>query len=132
MTLTTAYVCVLIAALLPYLWVAVAKASGERYDNRDPRRWQEKQQSQRSQRASAAQLNSYEAFAPFAAGVILAQLAGVPHGQIGALSLAFVGFRVLHGLLYIAGRHYLRSLSWALGLACVVWLLVQAAMHVKP
>ena len=40
MTLTTAYVCVLIAALLPYLWVAVSKASGERYDNRDPRRWE--------------------------------------------------------------------------------------------
>ena len=70
MTLTTAYVCVLIAALLPYLWVTVAKASGERYDNRDPRRWQERQHNPRSLRANAAQLNSYEAFAPFAAGVI--------------------------------------------------------------
>jgi uncharacterized MAPEG superfamily protein len=132
MTLTTAYVCVLIAALLPYLWVAVAKASGERYDNRDPRRWQEKQQSPRSQRASAAQLNSYEAFAPFAAGVVLAQLAGVPHATIAALSLTFVGLRVLHGILYVAGRHYLRSLTWALGLACVLALLVQAALHVSP
>ncbi|HEY0503802.1 MAG TPA: MAPEG family protein [Lysobacter sp.] len=130
MTLTTAYVCVLIAALLPYLWVTVAKASGERYDNRDPRRWQEKQQSQRSQRANAAQLNSYEAFAPFAAGVVMAQLAGVPHGQIAALSLAFVVLRILHGLLYIGGRHYLRTLAWVLALACVLWLLVQAALHV--
>ncbi len=132
MTLATAYVCVLIAALLPYLWVAVAKASGERYDNRDPRRWQEKQQNQRSQRANAAQLNSYEAFAPFAAGVVLAQLAGVPHGQIAMLSLIFVALRVVHGLVYIAGRHYLRSLVWALALACPVWLLVQAALHVTP
>lgn len=132
MTLTTAYVCVLIAALLPYLWVVVAKASGERYDNRDPRRWQEKQQSQRSQRANAAQLNSYEAFAPFAAGVILAQLAGVAHAQIATLSLAFVVLRILHGLLYISGRHYLRSLAWALAFACVLWLLVQAALHVTP
>jgi uncharacterized MAPEG superfamily protein len=132
MTLTTAYVCVLIAALLPYLWVAVAKASGERYDNRDPRRWQEKQQSQRSQRANAAQLNSYEAFAPFAAGVVMAQLAGVAHGQIAAAALAFVALRVLHGLLYVAGRHYLRSLVWALGLGCVLWLLVQAALHIAP
>jgi len=94
MTLTTAYVCVLIAALLPYLWVAVSKASGERYDNRDPRRWQERQQSPRAQRAYNAQLNSYEAFAPFAAGVVLAQLAGVPHSQIATLSLAFVTLRV--------------------------------------
>lgn len=132
MTLTTAYVCVLIAALLPYLWVSVAKASGERYDNRDPRRWQEKQQSPRSQRAYAAQLNSYEAFAPFAAGVVLAQLAGVPHPTIAALSLTFVALRVLHGIAYVAGRHYLRSLLWALALACVVALLVQAALHVSP
>ncbi|BDU18372.1 MAPEG family protein [Lysobacter auxotrophicus] len=132
MTLTTAYVCVLIAALLPYLWVAISKASGERYDNRDPRRWQEKQQSPRAQRAYAAQLNSYEAFAPFAAAVVLAQLAGVAHSQIAALSLTFIVLRVLHGLVYIAGRHYLRSLIWALGLACVIWLLVQAALHVSP
>lgn len=132
MTLTTAYVCVLIAALLPYLWVTVAKASGERYDNRDPRRWQERQHNLRSLRANAAQLNSYEAFAPFAAGVILAQLAGVPHAQIAVLSLAFVAFRLLHGLLYIAGLHYLRTLAWTLGLACVIWLMVQAALHVAP
>lgn len=132
MTLITAYVCVLIAALLPYLWVTVSKASGERYDNRDPRRWQEKQQSPRSQRAYNAQLNSFEAFAPFAAAVVLAQLAGVPHSQIAALSLTFVVLRVLHGIVYIAGRHYLRSLVWALGLACVIWLFVQAALHVSP
>ena len=132
MTLTTAYVCVLIAALLPYLWVTVSKASGQRYDNRDPRRWQEKQQSPRSQRAYNAQLNSFEAFAPFAASVVLAQLAGVLHAQIAALSLAFVALRVLHGIVYIAGRHYLRSLVWALGLACVIWLFVQAALHVSP
>ncbi|MBU8977381.1 MULTISPECIES: MAPEG family protein [unclassified Lysobacter] len=132
MTLTTAYVCVLIAALLPYLWVAVAKASGERYDNRDPRRWQDKQQSPRSQRASAAQLNSYEAFAPFAAGVVMAQLAGVAHSQIAALALAFVVLRVLHGIAYVSGRHYLRTLIWMLAFACVLVLLVQAALHVVP
>lgn len=132
MTLVTAYVCVLIAAFLPYLWVAVAKASGERYDNRDPRRWQERQQSQRSLRANAAQLNSYEAFAPFAAGVIMAQLAGVPHTQIGTLAIVFVVFRILHGLLYVSGHHMLRSAAWAGGFVCVLWLLVQAALNITP
>lgn len=132
MTLATAYVCVLIAALLPYLWVTIAKASGERYNNRDPRQWQQKQQSPRSQRAHAAQLNSYEAFAPFAASVIMAQLAGVQETRIAALALAFVVLRVLHGLLYIAGLHYLRSLIWLGGLLCVVWLFVQAALHMSP
>jgi uncharacterized MAPEG superfamily protein len=132
MTLATAYVCVLIAALLPYLWVTIAKASGERYNNRDPRQWQQKQQSPRSQRAHAAQLNSYEAFAPFAASVIMAQLAGVQETRIAALALAFVVLRVLHGLLYIAGLHYLRSLIWLGGLLCVVWLFVQAALLMRP
>lgn len=132
MTLATAYVCVLIAALLPYLWVTIAKAAGERYNNRDPRQWQQKQQNPRSQRAHAAQLNSYEAFAPFAASVIMAQLAGVQETRIAALALTFVVLRVLHGLLYIAGLHYLRSLVWLGGLICVVWLFLQAALLMSP
>ena len=132
MTLATAYVCVLIAALLPYLWVTIAKATGERYNNRDPRQWQQKQQSPRSQRAHAAQLNSYEAFAPFAASVIMAQLAGVQETRIATLALTFVVLRLLHGLLYIAGLHYLRSLVWLGGLICVVWLFVQAALLMSP
>ena len=65
MGLATAYWCVLIAALLPYVWVAISKASGERYDNRDPRGWIARQANPRVHRANAAQLNSYEAFAPF-------------------------------------------------------------------
>lgn len=63
MNLATAYWCVLIAAL-PYAWVVVAKASGERYDHRDPRGWIARQTNLRVHRANAAQLNSYEAFAP--------------------------------------------------------------------
>lgn len=131
MTVATAYWCVLIAALLPYVWVYVAKSSGERFDNRDPRGWLARQDNPRVHRANAAQLNSYEAFAPFAAGVVLAQLAGVPGDRIALLALAFVGFRILHGLVYISGAvHLLRSLLWAAGFACVVALLVLAAMRV--
>ena len=50
MTLATAYWCVLIAALLPYAWVSVSKASGERYDNRDPRGWTARQTNPRVRR----------------------------------------------------------------------------------
>ena len=45
--MATAYWCILIAALLPYAWVTIAKASGQRYDNRDPRAWQAKQDNPR-------------------------------------------------------------------------------------
>ena len=48
MTLAVAYWCVFVAALLPYLWVAIAKTRGERYNNHDPRAWQDKQTNPRS------------------------------------------------------------------------------------
>ncbi|SFL22873.1 MAPEG family protein [Lysobacter sp. cf310] len=128
MTLALAYWCVLFAALLPYLWVYIAKASGQRYNNRDPRGWQARQDNPRSIRANAAQLNAFEAFAPFAAGVVMAQLTGVAHAQIAALALVFVIARVLHGLLYLADKHTLRSLVWLVGYVCAIALLAMAAL----
>ena len=128
--MSTAYWCILIAALLPYLWVAIAKQSGQRYDNRDPRGWLARQDNPRVARANAAQLNAFEAFAPFAAPVLMAQAAGVDHARIAQLAVAFVVLRVLHGVFYIAGVQLLRSLVWSGGLACVAWLIVQAARTV--
>lgn len=125
-----AYWCILIAALLPYLWVSIAKASGERYDNRNPRAWQAHQDNPRSQRANAAQLNAFEAFAPFAASVLMAQAAGVDATRIGELAVAFVVLRVLHGLFYVLGIAALRSLAWAGGIAIVTWLMLLAGWHV--
>jgi uncharacterized MAPEG superfamily protein len=128
MTLATAYWCVLIAAVLPYAWVVVAKTRGERYNNHDPRGWLQRQESRLVRRANGAHLNAFEAFAPFAAGVVMAQLAGVPHSTIAKLSIAFVLARMLHGLLYLADRHRLRSVAWALGYGCALTLLAQAAI----
>ncbi len=128
MPLTLAYASLLVAALLPYLWVAVAKGSGQRYDNRDPRAWQARQDNPRSQAAYAAHLNAFEAFAPFAAGVLGAQMAGADSDWIVILSVAFVAFRVLHGVFYIARLASLRSLAWIGGFACVAALLVMAAV----
>jgi len=125
-----AYWCILIAALLPYLWVSIAKASGERFDNREPRAWQARQTNPRSQRANSAQLNAFEAFAPFAASVLMAQAAGVDPSRIGLLAVAFVALRVLHGIFYVLGIAPLRSLVWAGGMAVVTWLMLLAAWHV--
>lgn len=130
MTLSTAYWCVLIAALLPYGWVALAKASAPRYDNRDPRGWIARQDHPRLKRAYNAHLNALEAFAPFAAGVVLAQLAGVAPDRIAMLAIAFVALRVLHGLAYVADLAWLRSLAWFGAIGCVVALLAQAAMSI--
>ena len=124
--MTTAYWCVLIAAILPYVWVAVAKMRPG-YNNRNPRAWAGKSENYLVQRAYAAHLNAFEAFAPFAAGVVLAQLAGVAAPTINTLACAFVVFRTLHGVLYLADKPLLRSLAWLGGITCPVALLVLAA-----
>jgi uncharacterized MAPEG superfamily protein len=131
MSISIAYWCVLVAALLPYVWTTVAKSSGERYDNRDPRGWVARQSNPKVQRANSAQLNAFEAFAPFAAGVVLAQVAGVAASTIAELAVAFVVFRLLHGIIYTAGmKHSFRSLAWFGGFLCVVALLALAALQV--
>ncbi len=121
--MTFAYACILIAALLPYLWTAIAKTAAPRYDNRDPRRWLAKQDNPRVQRANNAQLNAFEAFAPFAAAVLMAQLAGVDAQRITWLAVAFVVLRILHGITYLSGHHLARSLVWFAALGCVLGLM---------
>jgi len=129
--MSVAYWCILVAAALPYLLTTIAKAGAPGYSNRNPRAWIAKQsENYRVQRANAAHLNAFEAFAPFAAGVLMAQAAGVDPTLVMRLSLAFVAFRVLHGIFYLADQPPLRSLSWAGGIACVAWLMVAAAMRV--
>ena len=130
MTLATAYWCVLIVALLPYVWTVVAKAGGGRFDNRNPRAWLAKQDDPRRQRANAAQLNGFEAFPAFAASVLMAQLAGVDVARIALLAIIFVACRVLHGVFYVANIHLMRSLVWFGGFICVLTLMGSAALTV--
>lgn len=120
-----AYWCVLGAAFLPYMWVIIAKA-GPDYDNHAPRA-QLAQTTGYRQRANWAQLNAFEAFGPFAAGVIIAQVSGAAPAWVNALALAFIGLRVLHGICYLLDWATLRSLVWAAGAGCVVGLFLAAA-----
>lgn len=128
--MSIAYWCILVAALLPYGWVVIAKRSGQRYNNRDPRPWLARQDAPLVQRANAAHLNAFEAFAPFAAGVLMAQATGVPAHLVQTLALAFIGFRILHGVFYLTALHWLRSLAWLGGFSCVAWLMVAAAQRI--
>ncbi len=125
-----AYWCIFIAAVLPYVWAGIGKSAVRGYDNRDPRGWLAKQTHPRTVRGNAAHLNAFEAFAPFAAGVLMAQAAGVDTDRIAALAVAFIVFRILHGVFYLADKDALRSLSWLLGIACVAALMIQAALRV--
>jgi uncharacterized MAPEG superfamily protein len=125
--MTIAYWCVLIAALLPIVWAGVAKAGGgRRYDNARPREFLAALDGYR-QRANWAQQNSYETYAFFAAGVIIAHLAGAAQSTVDALAVTFVIARVAYGIFYIADRSTLRSLTWLVAFGCTVGLFVAAA-----
>lgn len=128
--MTIAYTCLLIAALLPYVWTVIAKTSAPKFDNRDPRRWLAKQDNPRLQRANNAQLNAFEAFPAFAAGVLMAQFAGVDPARITWLAIAFVVLRVLHGITYVSGHHLARSAVWFGALGCVLGLMGLAVAHI--
>ena len=124
--MSTAYWCILIAAALPYAWVAIAKSAVPGYNNKDPRGWIARQDNYRVRNAFAAHQNALEAFPAFAAAVLMAQLAEVDPQRVTWLAMAFIGLRILHGVFYLAGSHALRSLSWFGGIACVIALMASA------
>ena len=64
------------------------------------------------------------------AAVLMAQAAGVDPTLVATQALIFVGLRVLHGIFYVTDLHLMRSLAWAAGFACVLWMMVAAALQV--
>jgi uncharacterized MAPEG superfamily protein len=121
------YWCVLIAALLPFVFTAIAKTLDRaHFTNRAPRVFQGKLTGAAA-RAHWAHLNSFEAFPPFAAGVLIAQQLGAAQGRIDELAVAFIVLRLIYGACYLADVATLRSLVWAAGLVCTIALFVIGA-----
>jgi uncharacterized MAPEG superfamily protein len=120
-----AFLCVLIAGLLPYLGTMAAKWGFRRFDNNNPREWLAQQTGFRA-RGNAAQANSFEAFPFFAAGVIIATLAQVDTARIDLYAMVFVAARVGFIVCYVADKASLRSLCWLVGLLSVVGLFAAA------
>lgn len=128
MRMTTALWCVFIAGLLPYVAAVAAKIGAADFDNDEPRIWLAKQQGRRA-RANAAQQNSFEAFAFFAAAVIVAH---ITHGQqalVDTLAMVFIAARVLYLIVYMGGWGTIRSLVWAVGMVCTVWIFLTPVLR---
>ncbi len=123
--MNTAFLCVLIAGLLPYMGTMVAKWGFRRYDNNNPREWLAQQTGFRA-RGNAAQANSFEAFPFFAAGVIIATLTQVDAMRIDVYAIVFVAVRVGYVVCYVADKATLRSVFWLVGLLSVVGLFAAA------
>jgi uncharacterized MAPEG superfamily protein len=122
--MTTAFWCVLIAGLLPYLATGIAKSGGG-YDNREPREWLARQTGRRS-RANAAQKNSFEAFPFFAAAVCIAALAHADQVRVDHAAELFVTARLIYIFAYIFDYPLLRSIVWMIGIGSVVALFCYA------
>ena len=121
--MTISFFCVLIAALIPIALAGYAKFSAKGYDNRSPREFLNTLEG-KSKRANYAQMNAYETFPPFAAGVIIAHLAGAAQPVADVLSVSFVLLRVVYSYLYVQDQHVARSVVWVLGLLCTIGLFV--------
>jgi uncharacterized MAPEG superfamily protein len=119
-----AYLCVLIAAILPYVWVGYAKFSGRGYNNNNPREFLHHLEG-KGKRANFAHLNAFEAFPVFAAAVIIAHLAGVSQPKIDISASLFIIFRILHGIFYIIDQAVWRSVVWFGAFLCVLSLFLQ-------
>jgi uncharacterized MAPEG superfamily protein len=125
--MTLAYWCVLAAALLPYLFVGIAKGAGPGYDNHRPRDFANADVRGFRKRAYWAHQNGFEAFAPFAAGVIIASVSGADPARVDALAVGFIVARLAYGGFYLADWATARSLAWTAGFGCVIALFVIAA-----
>jgi uncharacterized MAPEG superfamily protein len=128
--MTVPFWCVLVAGLLPYVWVTIA--AGERrkqfgsVDNKLPRP-QEAQLTGRGARAMGAHNNAFEALPLFAAAVIIAHIAGADPAWSANFAVAFVLARIAHGVLYLADLDLMRSLSFGVAQLCSILLFVLAA-----
>ncbi len=105
---------VLLAGLLPIVCAGISKWGARGYDNHNPREWMAAQTGRRAL-ANHAQANSLEAFPVYAAGVILAMLAGVDVAQLQIVALVFTVSRVMYVFLYVTDKASLRSLVWSVG-----------------
>jgi uncharacterized MAPEG superfamily protein len=128
--MSIAYWCVLVAALLPYFTVGVAKGKDRgAYDNADPRK--AGTYSGLAHRAHGAHQNGFEAFPFFAAAVFVAS-AGSPHLEsalLDGLALGWIALRLLYTWAYLGNRPSARSLIWVAGLLLTVAIFTMPAWH---
>jgi uncharacterized MAPEG superfamily protein len=79
-------------------------------------------------RADRTYLNAVEVFAPFAALVIVAHLAGKANAMTAFWATAFFWLRATHAVVYLLGIAYVRTLVFVLGfvaIAGIFWEVVK-------
>jgi uncharacterized MAPEG superfamily protein len=65
-------------------------------------------------------MNAVETFAPFAALVVVAHIAGEANAMTAFWAMCFFWLRVAHAIVYLAAIPYVRTLIFTLGFVCVL------------
>ena len=71
-------------------------------------------------RADRTYINAVETFAPFAALVIVAHLAGKADATTAFWAASFFWLRLAHAIVYLLGMPYVRTLIFTLGYVAIV------------
>ena len=114
---------------VPRLIVVLAQSKQpEGFDNSHPRMQQAKLTGWGA-RAQGAHQNGFEAFAPFAAGILACQISGQDVATTAWLGVAFVVVRAVYIAMYVANLATLRSLVWFVAFGIVVALLIRPVIN---
>ncbi len=70
-------------------------------------------------RADRAYLNAVEVFAPFAALIVVAHIAGKANSMTAFWAMWFFWMRLIHAVVFLLGVPYVRTLAFTLGFAAV-------------
>jgi uncharacterized MAPEG superfamily protein len=119
-----AYWILLAGALMPLPLVIMAKA-GKAYDNADPRN-PAALTTPFKKAAFGAHANCLEAFAFFAAAVLLAAVRHAPAEAVNVAAWVWLAGRLAYVAAYLAGQGTARSLIWLVGTGASIYLVVIA------
>jgi uncharacterized MAPEG superfamily protein len=126
------YGSILIALILIHIPRAIVGAEMKKlaggYDNGDPRGQQAKLEG-RGKRALGAHQNGFEAFAPFAIGVLCCAQVGANLDIVAIACVVFIVARIAYIAAYIAGTSVVRSGMWTLGMLATGALYILALLR---
>ncbi len=121
--------CLFAACLLPYVWSTFGLVARHRQlgvDNKIPRQ-QLAQLEGWGARANAAQQNAWEALATFAPAVLCAHVTQADATWSMRLAIAWVAFRLLHGVVYLADVDIARTGAFFGATCCTAGLFFLSA-----
>jgi len=120
--MTFAYVCIVIAIIIPIVLAGIAKKGSEIPVNNNNPRDHIRHLKERAKYAHNAEQNCYESFPPFAIAVLVAHLTSSTQLTIDILAGLYIVSRLTYVMFYLQGKGTLRSVTYMIGLITTISL----------